>query len=383
MKAEWSRIRAEVDLDAILYNFNELTKDRKGFRAFSVIKADAYGHGAVTLARLLKDRSFGFAVATADEAIELRDAGIMNTILILGPVSEAYFPDLVRREIRMAVFETETARELSKIAGEIGKPAVIHVKVDTGMSRVGLTPDEEGIAVLKEIASLPGITVEGVFTHFATMDMKDESHALLQAVRFLGFVSFAKKEGIDFRLIHLSNSAAVLRKKTFPNENAIRLGIALYGVYPSDEVEYPVPLHPAMSLKSMITYVKTIPEGTPVSYGETFTSRRPMRIATVSAGYADGIPRSLSNKGEVLICGKRARVLGRICMDQFMVDVTGIPEAKKGDEVVILGKQGNEEITIYELSDLSGRFPYEFLTDITKRVPRVYVQAGRIPFSVK
>ena len=380
MKAEWKRIRAEVDLAAFLHNFNELMKGREGCRAFSVVKADAYGHGAVAVAKLLRDKTFGFAVATADEAIELRDAGIMNTILILGPVPEGYFPDLVRREIRVAVFDPDTAKKLSDTAKEIGKNAVVHVKVDTGMSRVGLTPDEAGVKVLKEIASFPGIEIEGAFTHFATMDMRDDEHALLQAVRFLGFVSFAKKEGVGFSLIHLSNSAAVLRKKKFPNENAVRLGIALYGVYPSDEVEYPALLKPVLSLKSSITYVKTIPEGTPVSYGETFISRRPMRVATVSAGYADGIPRSLSNKGEVLVSGKRSKILGRICMDQFMIDVTGIPEAKAGDEVVILGKQGNEEVSIYELSALSGRFPYEFLTCISKRVPRVYVGNGE-PFS--
>ncbi|MBR5738615.1 MAG: alanine racemase [Lachnospiraceae bacterium] len=377
MNTEWMRIRVEIDLDRVLHNFNELTKDRPDCKAFSVIKADAYGHGAVVLAKLLQDQTFGFAVATADEAIELSDAGLRNPVLILGPVPKVCFPELIERGVRLTVFETETAETVSAVAKELGKPAFVHIKVDTGMSRVGLTPDEAGIEVLKHIRSLPGLVIEGVFTHFATMDMVSDDHAMRQADKFETFVRLAKEDGVEFPVIHLSNSAAILRKKRFPSENAIRLGIALYGVFPSDEVEYPADLQPVMSVISRITYVKTVPAGTAVSYGETFVSDREMQVATVSAGYADGIPRSLSNKAEVLVSGKRAKILGRICMDQFMIDVTGIPEAKPGDEVVILGKQGEEEITIYEQAGLSGRFPYEFLTDISKRVPRVYVGPGR------
>lgn len=373
MKREYKRIRAEVDLNAVLQNFDALTKERKHCKAFAVLKADGYGHGALRLARLLRTKAYGFAVATADEALELKDHGILNPILILGPVPADYYTDLVQREIRLAVFDAETANDISAAAVSVGKPAFIHIKVDTGMHRIGLTPDEAGIDVLKEIAALPGLSLEGVFTHFATMDMQDESHALTQAVRFRGFLNQAEKAGITFPVVHLSNSASVLRKKLFPVENAVRLGIALYGVYPSQEVNYPIQLIPVMSLKSAVTYVKNVPPKTPISYGETFVTSRNMRIATVSAGYADGIPRSLSNNGEVLIRGKRAKILGRICMDQFMVDVTGIPEAEAGDEVVILGKQGREEITIYELSDRSRRFPYEFLTSISKRVPRLYL----------
>ncbi|MBO4411981.1 MAG: alanine racemase [Lachnospiraceae bacterium] len=373
MNPEFLRIRAEVDLDAVLYNFNELTKERKDLKAFAVLKADAYGHGAVRLARLLRDRAYGFAVATAEEAIEIRDAGLMNPILILGPVPTESYQDLVRREIRIALFDAERAKVLSAAAKAVGKSAYVHIKVDTGMSRVGLAPNETGLAELMKIAAFPNLILEGLFTHFATMDMPDESHALAQAVRFKGLLNLAEKAGIRFPIVHLSNSAAVLRKKLFPAETAVRLGIALYGVYPSDDVRYPIPLKPVMSLKSRITYVKTIPAGTPVSYGETFVSKRPMRIATISAGYADGIARGLSNTGEVLIRGKRAKILGRVCMDQFMADVTGIPEAQEEDEVVLLGKQGGEEIRIEELSAWSGRFPYEYLTCISKRVPRLYV----------
>ena len=271
------------------------------------------------------------------------------------------------------MFSSDSALLLSQTAERIGKKARIHIKVDTGMSRIGVPCSDEGVSLVKEINDLPGIVTEGIFTHFSRADEYDKSFARTQLDRFNSFIAACEEKGIGFEYRHCANSAASLELKE-ADTGLVRAGIIIYGLKPSDEVDIDrFGLKPALSLKSCITYIKKVPKGTPVSYGGTFVTSGETLIATIPAGYADGYPRSLSNKGCVLIHGKRAPVIGRVCMDQMMADVTAIPEAKEHDEVVLLGKQGDEEITAEELGRLSGRFNYELVCEISPRVPRHYI----------
>ncbi|MCF0247242.1 MAG: alanine racemase, partial [Synergistes sp.] len=252
------------------------------------------------------------------------------------------------------------------------RAAPIHIAVDTGMSRIGFREPEKFAAILKEIAALPNLTIEGIFTHFARADEDRTEPIINQAALFKDFLRAAEEAGIDVPIRHCSNSAASLRHWD-EDSDAVRLGISLYGVYPSDETKKDAPaLCPAMELKSRIVHLKTVEPGTPVGYGGTFVTERKTRIATIPVGYADGYPRGLSNKGSVIIRGRRAKIIGRICMDQFMADITDIPEVSPFDEATLLGRGGDDFISVEELSELSGRFPYEFLCCIGKRVPRVY-----------
>ena len=318
---------------------------------------------------------FGYAVATAEEAFSLREAGLQKPILILGYTFPYCYEELIKQEIRPAVFRTDTLGELEDCARRLGKKAIVHVKVDTGMSRVGIRSDEEGLSFLRCLSQMSNIEVEGIFTHFARADEQDKRSARKQLAQFTGFVEEAER--ILERTIpvkHCSNSAGIL---TMPEANLslVRAGITLYGLSPSAQVPRKLlSLRPALSLKSRLVYVKEVEEGTPVSYGGTYITRERTRIATVPVGYGDGYPRSLSNKGYVLIRGKRAPILGRVCMDQFMVDVTAIPEACEGDEVTLIGTDGEEEITMEQLGELSGRFNYELACDLGQRIPRVYLK---------
>ena len=377
----YRRVAAYVDLDAIESNFEAMKASlTEGTKMAAVIKTDGYGHGAVPIAHLIerKDYIWGFAVATIEEARELRKSGIRKPILILGYVFPEDYEELVKGDIRPAVFRLDMAEELSKEAVRQNKTVPVHVKVDTGMSRIGFADTGESVEMIQKIQQLPGLELEGLFTHFAKADEADKDPVRIQLSRYQGFARACADAGVRFSIYHCSNSAGIMELKE-ANMNMVRAGITIYGLYPSEEVRKDlIPLLPAMELKSHIVHVKEIPAGTQVSYGGTYTAPGTRRIATIPVGYGDGYPRSLSNKGYVLIAGKKAPILGRVCMDQFMVDVTGIPEAEPGIEVTLLGKDHGETITMEELGALSGRFNYEFSCDLTKRIPRIYLRGKEV-----
>lgn len=380
----YQRVCAEVDLDAILHNVQYLNeKIDTHAKLAAVIKADGYGHGSVPIAQELESLDFvwGFAVATPEEAFLLRENGVKKPVLVLGSVFPYAYERMAKEDIRATVFSQEMLPVLSQAAERVGKSLKVHVKVDTGMARIGVAPDEEGLAfvtALMEYVRDGSLMLEGIFTHFARADERDRTDAERQLELFKGFLDRLQSEaGIDVPLRHCANSAAIL---AFPKSNLdmVRAGIALYGLLPSGEVPGgPSGLEPALSLRSRIVLVKTLRKGQSVSYGGTFTAERDMRIATIPVGYGDGYPRSLSGRGSVLIRGKRAAVLGRVCMDQFMVDVSDIPDASEGDIVTLIGADGEERITAEELGDLSGRFNYELVCDLGRRVPRVFYRDGR------
>lgn len=377
----YARVYAEIDLDAIAENMDAMKKNINAeTKMIAVIKADGYGHGAVPIAGILEEKEylFGFAVATLEEALILRKAGVKKAILILGFTFPYAYADIIAYEIRPAVFKYETAEQLSAEAVRQNKTVYVHLKVDTGMGRIGYLPNRQSAEEIKRIAKLPNLVLEGIFTHFAKADEKVKDSANEQIEKFLAFLEMLSMEGIEFELKHCSNSAGILELPR-ANLDVVRAGITMYGLYPSEQVsKNAVPLKPALALKSHIVYIKEVEAGTGISYGSDYITQKPMRIATIPVGYGDGYPRSLTNKGYVLICGKKARILGRICMDQFMADVTEIPEAKEYDEVVLVGKSQNSRITAEELGALSGRFNYEFVCDLGKRIPRVYIKNGSI-----
>lgn len=381
-KREFQRVYAQIDLDIILENMVYLKEHVDPHtRMMAVIKTDGYGHGSIPIARCLEpyDFMYGYAVATAEEAFLLRRAGIRRPILILGYTFPCSYRQLAREEIRPAVFREDTLDELARAAKEEGKSIRVHIKVDTGMSRIGIAPDDGGLAFVRKALETPGIEVEGIFTHFARADEADKSDALRQLTQFEDFIGRIEKElGYHIPIKHCSNSASIIELPQ-ANMDVVRPGIILYGLRPSDEVSQEiVPLRPALSLHSHVVYVKDLHPGQSVSYGGTFTAEHEMRIATIPVGYGDGYPRTLSGKGHVLIRGQKAAILGRVCMDQFMVDVTGIPDVTEGDPVVLIGTDGGETITAEYLGDLSGRFNYELVCDLGRRIPRVYIREGSI-----
>ena len=320
------------------------------------VKADGYGHGSVPVAKTIEPYVFGYAVATIDEGIILRRHGINKTILILGVTHESRYEDLLRYDIRTAMFQYEKAKKLSDLALKQGKKAVVHLALDTGMSRIGMKADREHAKEAAAIAALEGIEVEGLFTHFARADETDKSAYEEQYRRYKEFLGYLKELGVKIPIRHCSNSAGIVESLESNHMDMVRAGIAIYGMYPSDEVDHnSVKLTPAMEIKSCITYIKEIEAGTAVSYGGTFVADHTMKVATIPVGYGDGYVRSLSGKGDVLIHGKRAAILGRICMDQFMVDVTDIPDVQEDDEVTLLGSDGAECITMEELAEKSAR----------------------------
>lgn len=374
---KYTRVHADINLDAICTNVTELMKNTKdGTKAIAVVKADGYGHGDIAVAKAVDRLVYGYAVATLDEAINLRENNINKPILILGYVNPDGYDILIENEIDAVVFDYETACELDKAAGQQGRTAYCHIKVDTGMRRIGLEPDESGKEIIRNINKLSHIKMRGIFTHFAASDERDKTSAEKQLSRYNEFVASLENEGIYFEVRHCANSAAVIDMPQ-ANEDAVRLGIALYGMYPSAEVSFEnVKLTPALTLKSEVAMVKTIPAGEPVSYGGTYVTDKQTVLATIEAGYGDGYPRALSNKGYVLIHGKKAPICGRVCMDQFMVDVTGIPNVVRGDEATLVGKDGDCEISVEEISELAGTFNYEFVCDLGKRIPRNYFLKG-------
>lgn len=377
---KYSRIRAEISLDAIAQNFEAMHKNiKEGTKIIAVIKADGYGHGAVPIARMTEAYEYvwGFATATVEEALELREAGIRKPVIILGYSFEEHYDELVKQELRPAVFQEESARKLSETAVRLGKKAAVHLAVDTGMSRIGFSDNAESADAILRISKLPNLEIEGMFTHFARADETDKTPAYVQLDRYNQFTDLLKKRGISIPIRHCSNSAGVIRIPE-ANMDVVRAGITIYGIYPSNEVERDIiKLQPAMEIKSHITYIKEVEPNTGISYGAAYVTKKPTMVATIPVGYADGYPRSLSNKGYVLIHGKKAPILGRVCMDQMMVDVTQIPEARELDEVTLMGCDHGVCLSAEELGDLSGRFSYEFVCDISKRVPRIYIQHGK------
>lgn len=357
---KYKRVYAEVDLDAIRHNLTVI-KERVGKKLLVVIKANAYGHGARVVSRATKHIADYFAVATIEEAITLREDGIKNPILILGYVSPEYFEDLVKYDIEQTVFDYESALLLAQKGGKA------HIAIDTGMGRIGFMPDDESVEIIKKIANLPNIELVGIFTHFATADEKDKAFANNQYEKFIAFCEKLEKEGVRIPIKHIANSAAIIDMP----ENAldmVRSGIITYGLKPSADVG-DIDIIPALKLKSHVVNVKTVPKGTPISYGRTYITDSERVIATIPVGYADGYPRALSNKGRVVINGKFAPITGRVCMDQFMVDVTDIPNVRIGDEVDLI----NDMVTADEIAKIEGTINYETVCKISDRVPRVYI----------
>ncbi len=377
----FQRIRAEINLDAIRLNLENMKNNLpEGTGMYAVIKAEAYGHGAVEISREIEEIPYllGFCVATAEEGVALREAGIRKSILILGYT----FPDshdmIARYDLTPTIFSMESAMGLSAAAKKHQKTIPFQLAVDTGMSRIGLQAAKEDAKEALRIASLPGLSLEGVFTHFAKADERDKSSTVQQYTLFQEMLRHLSDEGIHPGIRHCANSATIMELPEYAMD-AVRAGITLYGLLPSEEVDPGrLPLSPVMALTSHVSHVKTLTEGRTISYGGTYTVHGTKIIATVPVGYADGYPRSLSNCGEVLIKGQRVPICGRVCMDQFMVDVTEIDGVGPGEEVRLLGSQGDERITMEELAQKSGRINYELACDIGKRVPRVFLKNGAV-----
>ena len=379
---------AEIDLVAYRHNIAELRRiTSPEARLMAVVKADGYGHGAVSVARVaLEAGADNLGVARLHEAVELRDAGIAAPILIFGFTAAEEIDSLQDLDLTQAVFSRESAEVLSGRAVSGGKRLRVHIKVDTGMGRLGLLTDEpraeeatasaanHRLDEVRAIATLPGLEVEGLFTHFATADHAEKSYAERQLQRFDDLVERLKQEGIEFPVNHAANSAALL---DMPDSHLdmVRPGIATYGLYPSAEVDQSrVELKPVMEWKARIIQLKEVPAGFGVSYGITYETPRPTRLATVAVGYADGLNRGLSSCGEMLVGGRRVPIVGRICMDLTLLDVGEVSDVAVDDEVVILGRQGEEELTADEMATTLDTINYEIVSTITSRVPRIYLR---------
>jgi alanine racemase len=369
---------AVVDLDAIAHNVQALRKHvGPQVDIFAVVKAQAYGHGAVQVSRVaVENGADRLAVGRLDEGIELRQAGIHALILVMSYAVPAETEIMVEHDLIPTINTAEGAQAYANRAAALGKTATIHVKVDTGMGRYGVMP-EEVVPFLNYLSDLPGLVVEGLYTHFATADATDKTYAHQQFARFLDIIEAVRLAGYNIPIYHSANSAGTLDLPDM-HLDAVRPGLAVYGMYPSVEVKRDVPLKPALSLKSHVARVRTLPKGSSVGYGRTFVTSRPTPIALILVGYGDGYHRILSNRGHVLIRGQRAPIVGRVCMDQFMVDASGIKGVTQDDEVVLLGEQGEAAITAEELAALTETINYEVTTSILQRVPRIYIRDGQV-----
>jgi len=369
---------AEIDLDAIRFNVRAFQKHvGPKVEIIAVVKANAYGHGAVPVARAaLEAGAARLAVHRVIEGIELRRAGITAPVLVMGYTPPSGAELITRWGLTPSLMTIEFAQALSARATALGVRVPVHVKVDTGMSRYGLQPEEVNDFLLA-LRRLPGITLEGMFTHFATADSADQSHLRRQLAVFNDVRAAVSEAGIYIPCLHACNSAAAMRLPE-AHFHAIRPGISMYGLKPSDEWEPVFEIRPALTLKSLVSRVRTLPAGAGVSYGRTYITERPTPAALVPVGYGDGYHRILSNKGSVLIRGKRARILGRVCMDQFVVDVSDIPDIQQDDEVVLVGSQGEERISAEEVARLAGTINYEVTTSLLPRVARIYLKGGKV-----
>lgn len=379
------RVLAIVDLDAIASNIKNIrAKVDKNSGIIGIIKADAYGHGSVETAKVLLDNGADWlAVAVVDEGLNLRKNGITAPILLLGYTPELRLNDVINNGFIQTVYSYDTAKKLSDAASALGKKAVIHIKIDTGMGRIGYRVNEESADEIVKISKLPNIDVNGMFTHFSTADEADKSYTLEQYNKFVKMNDMLEERGLHIPVKHAANSAAIM---DFDNMmfNMVRPGIILYGAYPSDEVKKEnLSLSPAMSIKTHVSYVKDVNEGDSISYGRKYTAPSKRRIATIPVGYADGFIRAYSKGGKVLVRGEYAPIVGRICMDQFMVDVTDIDGVEVNDEVVLMGKQGDKEITADFIASVLDTINYEVFCTLSKRVPRQYIQNGKIVKTIK
>ena len=373
---EYNRIYAAIDMDALRFNVRKMQSLKPGMKTLVVIKADAYGHGAVEIARRIDSLADYYGVATIDEAEELRLAGVNKPILIIGYTASEDFDRLLKYDITQAVYDVSECEKLSWMALSKDRTAKVHIKVDTGMSRIGFPADENGVKEAIKLKNMKGLCIEGIFTHYAKADEMDKSYAKKQKDRFLSFIHGMEERGVEFAIKHIDNSAGTMElpDKEF---DMFRMGIVTYGLYPSDEVSKDIEIRPVMSLKCHVAHVKTVPAGVGVSYGWTYVTCRDTRIATITCGYADGYPRALSNQGRVLIHGEYAPIIGRVCMDQIMVDVSEIPDVKVGDEVTLIGREGKNVITMEEVAAPAASFNYELCCNIARRVPRVYYEKGQ------
>ena len=369
---------AEIDLDAIAFNCRQIKKwIGEDTELMAVIKGNAYGHGAVPVARVaLENGATRFAAARVDEGVQLRKAGIDAPILVLGYVPAEEMETVVKWRITPPIMHWHTAKAVSEISSSQGVVTPVHVKVDTGMGRFGLLPDEV-VDFVKRLIELPSIRLEGLYTQFAVADEADKTYTYKQWEIYKKVLKDLEEAGIHIPIRHVCNSAATLN---FPEMHLdmVRCGTAIYGHYPSPVTDHSVPLRPAMSLKSRVGRIRTLPAGSSISYGRTYTTTRPTTVALVPIGFGDGFSRKLSNKGSVLIRGKRAPIVGRVCMDQCIVDVSGIPEVQQDDEVVLFGRQDGAEITVEEIASLMDSINYVVLAAVSARVPRVYLKGGEI-----
>ncbi|MDO4489923.1 MAG: alanine racemase [Lachnospiraceae bacterium] len=372
---KYYRCYAEISLDAIRSNIYQVKKRLpEGVKVLAVIKANGYGHGALKVGACLEDLVDYFAVATIEEAVQLREGGILQPVMILGYTSPKQYMDLIRHDIIPTIYRKEDALLLSRMASHIGRDVKIHFAVDTGMTRIGFQVEPAEADVMAEIAALPHIIAEGMFSHFACADMTDKAFSEQQMEKFEEMIRLLEERGVEIPVKHLCNSAGIMEFDSH-RYNMVRSGIITYGLYPSEEVKKEnLDLIPAMSWKAHVIHVKEVPAGRGVSYGATYvTEGESTRIATISVGYADGYPRSLSSKGRVLIRGEYAPILGRVCMDQMMVDVSHIPDVQVEDVVTLVGTDQGRSITVEELGELSGSFNYEMVCAVSERVPRIYV----------
>lgn len=369
--AGYIRAYAKVNLEAIIHNFNQLRASLEdNVKTMAVVKADAYGHGSIEVAKALQSRADYFAVATLSEGIELRDCGISNPILVLGYTSPDEYDSLLEYSIIPTVYNISEAELLNKVALSKNKTATVHIALDTGMSRIGFFCDESGIEAVEKISRLENIFIEGIFSHYATADCEDKSFTYVQKERFDAFTEKLESLGISIPVKHICNSAATIDLDS--HYDLVRLGIALYGIFPSDEVKHELDLIPAMEVISHVIHVKEIMPGTGVGYGQIYTATEKRKIATVSIGYADGFNRCLTGEGYVLIKGKKAPLVGKVCMDQIMVDITDIEDVNVGDRVIILGKSGDEEITAEDFGKMANSFAYEVICTFMPRIKRIY-----------
>ena len=380
ISVDFDSTRVVVDMDALASNMDAI-REKAGVPVMAVVKADAYGHGAVQVARLLQDKCAFFCVSSILEAMELRQAGLTKPILLLGYTPAEAYPTAIREGIRPTIYRMEDALALSQAAQAAQLPARFHFAVDTGMSRIGFQVTERDADICAEIAGLPGLYAEGLFSHFATADCADLTRAKAQAERFAAFDEMLRKRGVNIPIRHLNNSAGLMNFKT-PYEMA-RSGIITYGMYPSDEVDQSLlSLRPALQWLSRVSHVKTLPAGREISYGGTYVTKADTVVATIPVGYADGYRRNLSGRFYVLIRGQKAPILGRICMDQMMVDVTAIPGVTVGDQVTLIGTDGGETITVEEIAARADSFNYEFVCGISRRVPRLYLKYGKVDHAI-
>ena len=372
--SEYYRVCAQIDLSAVRKNIEAIRASvRPDCKLMAVLKADGYGHGAVPIAKRIDDIADAYGMAIVEEAVELREAGITKPILVLGYTASHLYDKVVQYDITQTIFQYETACALNEAAKKAGKTVKIHIKLDTGMSRIGFAVTQESVEEIVKISKLSNLCMEGVFTHFAKADEIDKEATRLQYQRFTEMLERLQQRGITFTTCHVSNTAAIIDLPEY-NLDMVRCGIGTYGMYPSVDVQKNrVVLTPAMELKTHISYVKELPKGVGISYNGTYVTERPMRVATIPVGYGDGYPRLLSSKGRVLIHGKSAPILGRVCMDQFMVDVSDIPEAKQNDDVTLMGRDGYECISTEEISGYAGTINYEIVCEVGKRIPRVYI----------